>query len=118
MCALAHTAGRACLAPLQMTGRAVWTGSSSVDLRMELQQAGQLQLSALFTFVARDALSGKPFAINSLQPQSAEVLRVCALTLRCNNGPRWPCIGRPALASTCLNACFWAARLPALSCPP
>lgn len=59
--------------PPQMSGRVVWTGSSSLDIRMELEQAGQLQLSALFTFVARDALSGKPVRINSLQPQEQQV---------------------------------------------
>ena len=88
-----------------MTGRAVWTGSSSVDLRMELQQAGQLQLTALFTFVARDALTGKPFAINSLQPQSAEVLHaVYCCVLLCGTAPALPCASHAA-EGACLPLC-------------
>ena len=56
----------------QMSGRVVWTGASSLDIRMELVQAGQLQLSALFTFVARDPLSGKACRINPVQPQTQQ----------------------------------------------
>jgi hypothetical protein len=56
-----------------MTGRVVWTGSSSVDIRMELEQAGQLQLTALFTFVARDMLTNRPHPISPLTPKSRQV---------------------------------------------
>lgn len=36
-------------------------------------QGGQQQMSALFTFVARDAITGKAFAINAVQPRTVEV---------------------------------------------
>jgi hypothetical protein len=36
-------------------------------------QGGQQRLTALFTFVARDALTGQAYAINPVQPQTAEV---------------------------------------------
>lgn len=48
-----------------------------MDIRMELEQAGQQQLTALFTFVARDPLTGAPCRIPTVQPQSAEVRDRC-----------------------------------------
>lgn len=59
--------------PVQLSGRVVWTGNSSMDLAMELEQAGERQLTALFTFVARDPLTGAPCRIPSVLPQTPEV---------------------------------------------
>ncbi|EFN56026.1 hypothetical protein CHLNCDRAFT_145454 [Chlorella variabilis] len=69
---------------MAMRGRVAWTGTSSMDIRMELEQGGKQQLTALFTFVARDALSGKPFAINSLEPQSQQDRELFEQRLRIN----------------------------------
>jgi acyl-CoA hydrolase len=96
------------LAPLQMTGRVVWTGSSSVDIRMELEQAGQLQLTALFTFVARDMLTNRPHAISPLTPKSRQV-RLCWLPLL----PPCHCCRRHAAAVPCC-CCF---NSPRHTCP-
>ncbi len=62
-----------CHTTLQLSGRVVWTGTSSMDLAIELEQAGQQQLSALFTFVAREPLTGAPCRIPSVLPQTPEV---------------------------------------------
>ena len=58
---------------MQLTGRVVWTGTSSMDIVIELEQAGQQQLSALFTFVAREPLTGAPCRIPSVLPQTPQV---------------------------------------------
>ncbi|KAL4856193.1 Zinc finger MYND domain-containing protein 10 [Chlorella vulgaris] len=71
-------------ADMTMSGRVVWAGSSSVDIRMELEQAGQRQLTALFTFVARDMLSGKPHPISSLAPKASEDQRLFCERQRTN----------------------------------
>ena len=78
----------------QLSGRVVWTGSSSLDIRIELEQGGQQQLTALFTFVARDALTGRPYRINSVQPQTAEV----------GEGWEWEAGGVAALSCPCLRS--------------
>ncbi|KAI7836665.1 hypothetical protein COHA_009441 [Chlorella ohadii] len=57
---------------MELSGRVVWTGTSSMDLAIELEQAGQQQLSALFTFVAREPLTGAPCRIPSVLPQTPE----------------------------------------------
>ncbi|EFN56025.1 hypothetical protein CHLNCDRAFT_145453 [Chlorella variabilis] len=57
---------------MKMSGRVVWAGSSSVDIGMELEQAGQLQLTALFTFVARDMLTNRPHPISPLHPKTRQ----------------------------------------------
>ncbi|GAB4824236.1 hypothetical protein N2152v2_011282 [Parachlorella kessleri] len=62
---------------MQVSGRVVWTGRSSLDVCMELQQAGRRELIALFTFAARDGLSLKAHPINQLQPQNPEDRRWC-----------------------------------------
>lgn len=92
---------------LQLSGRVVWTGSSSMDIAMELEQAGQQQLTALFTFVARDPVTGKPAAVPALQPQTAEVGgRGAGGAVLLVEG--WPCpprcqlISRPAILLPCL----------------
>lgn len=54
-----------------MSGRVVWTGRSSMDVSMELQQGGRTQLVALFTFVARDALTNAPQLVSPLALTSA-----------------------------------------------
>ncbi|KAK9916242.1 hypothetical protein WJX75_000412 [Coccomyxa subellipsoidea] len=58
---------------MTMTGEVVWTGSSSMDIRMELLQDGSEQepsLVALFTFVARDPISQRAMKINPLAPST------------------------------------------------
>ena len=55
-----------------MRGQVVWTGSSSLDLRMSIEQGGQTRLTALITFVAKDADTGRAFRINPLVPQTPE----------------------------------------------
>ncbi|PSC69493.1 Acyl-coenzyme A thioesterase mitochondrial [Micractinium conductrix] len=57
---------------MQLSGRVVWTGTSSMDIRLELEQGGGQQLSALVTFVARDPVSGKPTTITSVRPEGVE----------------------------------------------
>ncbi|KAL4451612.1 hypothetical protein ABPG75_007274 [Micractinium tetrahymenae] len=58
---------------MELSGRVVWTGSSSMDIRIELEQGGQQQLTALFTFVARDPLTLKSTAITAVQSDSEQV---------------------------------------------
>ncbi|CAL8466765.1 g6301 [Coccomyxa elongata] len=56
-----------------MAGEVVWTGSSSMDIRMELLQDGSEEepsLVALFTFVARDPIIQKSMKINPLEPST------------------------------------------------
>ncbi|KAL4433423.1 hypothetical protein ABPG77_010276 [Micractinium sp. CCAP 211/92] len=57
---------------MELSGRVVCTGSSSMDIRIELDQGGQQQLTALFTFVARDPLTLKSTAITAVQPESEQ----------------------------------------------
>ncbi|PRW20940.1 Acyl-coenzyme A thioesterase mitochondrial [Chlorella sorokiniana] len=57
---------------MELSGRVVWTGSSSMDIVIELEQAGQQQLTSLFTFVAREPLTGAPCRIPSVLPQTPE----------------------------------------------
>lgn len=57
---------------MELSARVVWTGSSSMDIGIELEQGGQQQLTALFTFVARDPLTGKPTTITGVQPQTPQ----------------------------------------------
>ncbi|KAL4433426.1 hypothetical protein ABPG77_010279 [Micractinium sp. CCAP 211/92] len=55
-----------------MSGHVVWTGSSSMDVRMQLEQDGERQLTALFTFVAREMLTNAPHPVPPLQPRSKQ----------------------------------------------
>ncbi|KAL6772161.1 CGLD2 [Auxenochlorella protothecoides x Auxenochlorella symbiontica] len=57
---------------MQMSGRVAWTGSSSMDVCMELLQSGTKQLVALFTFVARDALTNAAQRISPVVPETAQ----------------------------------------------
>ena len=41
-----------------------------MDIQIELEQAGQRQLTALFTFVARDVLTNKAHPITPLAPRT------------------------------------------------
>ena len=50
----------------------------SIDVRMELEQAGGLQLTALFTFVARDMLSNRPHPVAPLVPKTRLVGNGCS----------------------------------------
>ncbi|KAK9809579.1 hypothetical protein WJX73_004048 [Symbiochloris irregularis] len=57
---------------LEISGQVVWTGTSSMDIRMELKQAERgddPSLVALFTFVARDPVTKKSTRINPLDPR-------------------------------------------------
>lgn len=56
---------------MKLSGRVIWTGKSSMDLQIEATQGpdtAQPNISALFTFVARDAMTGNPHCINPVQP--------------------------------------------------
>jgi hypothetical protein len=55
-------------------GQVVYTGSSSMDVRLTLQQTHKARPSiiALFTFVARDPTTEKATRINPLIPQTSE----------------------------------------------
>lgn len=57
---------------MKMTGRVIWTGRSSLDIQLEVKQAGKTAITALFTFVARQALGGGSQAINPVVPQTEE----------------------------------------------
>lgn len=57
---------------LQLEGRVIWTGRSSLDILLELIQEGATVIRALFTFVARQALGNGPQAVNPLVPQTPE----------------------------------------------
>ena len=56
----------------KLSGRVIWTGNSSMDLLIEVTQGEDENalpnISALFTFVARDAMTGKAHRINPVQP--------------------------------------------------
>lgn len=45
---------------MEASGRVVWTGTSSMDIQIEVQQEGEPgpSLRAVFTFVARDPVTG------------------------------------------------------------
>ena len=77
---------------MKLSGRVVWTGKSSMDLLIEVRQEeenngeemkdGTIQkkeelsapnISALFTFVARDPITGKAHQINPVAPEDATV---------------------------------------------
>jgi hypothetical protein len=51
-------------------GQVVYTGTSSIDIRLVMQQhnSSQPNLVALFTFVARDPTTGKATPVNPLVP--------------------------------------------------
>eukprot|EP01024_Parvocaulis_polyphysoides_P069302 TRINITY_DN8480_c1_g1_i2.p1 TRINITY_DN8480_c1_g1~~TRINITY_DN8480_c1_g1_i2.p1 ORF type:complete len:352 (-),score=45.42 TRINITY_DN8480_c1_g1_i2:303-1358(-) len=55
-----------------MGGQVVWTGKSSLDIRMELFQPHEKEASvvAMFTFVSRHPVTKKAFPINTLIPQT------------------------------------------------
>lgn len=57
---------------VQLGGQVVFTGSSSIDIRLALHQAGSEDpnLVALFTFVARDPATRMAARVNALRPQS------------------------------------------------
>lgn len=62
---------------MRMTGKVIWTGTSSMDIQMELHRGScndpqEPSIVALFTFVARDALTGRSHKVNPLIPQTAE----------------------------------------------
>eukprot|EP00884_Botryococcus_braunii_P007169 jgi/Botrbrau1/16453/Bobra.0142s0049.1 len=60
---------------LSVTGKVVWTGRSSMDILMELRQAHHqhdVSLAALFTFVARDPVTGQAMPVNPLVPGNPE----------------------------------------------
>lgn len=71
---------------LLLTGRVVWTGSTSMDILVQVYQgkgpaatAGvSPALSAMFTFVARDPLTNKPMKINPLLPETPEDIQIFA----------------------------------------
>ena len=56
----------------QMSGRVIWTGTSSLDIQLQLKQGGTTAMRALFTFVARQALGGGSQAINPVVPKTEE----------------------------------------------
>jgi acyl-coenzyme A thioesterase 9 len=57
---------------ITLSGQVVYTGSSSIDIRLMLQQAGSADLSlvALFTFVALDPVTKKAAKVNAVQPRT------------------------------------------------
>ncbi len=57
---------------LTISGKVAWTGRSSLDIRMELQQGQQASLVALFSFVALDPVTKKAIAINPLKPATQQ----------------------------------------------
>ncbi|EKU20115.1 thioesterase family protein, partial [Nannochloropsis gaditana CCMP526] len=58
---------------MEMTGRVVWTGSSSMQIDLEVHALPDAKpwISASFTFVARHPQTAKATAINKLKPESA-----------------------------------------------
>ncbi|KAL4451607.1 hypothetical protein ABPG75_007269 [Micractinium tetrahymenae] len=100
---------------MTMSGRVVWTGSSSMDVRMELEQGGEPQLTALFTFVARDMLTNRPHPVPPLQPGSTQDRHLFCERQRASQQRK---VARAAAASTSglHHACtpegeLWAERL-------
>lgn len=65
---------------LRLSGKVVWVGRSSMQIRIELGEdtlgeegaAGAACLASTFTFVARDQMTGKAARINPLVPATAE----------------------------------------------
>lgn len=58
---------------LTLSGRVIWTGSSSMDIQIQCHQGAITpNLSAIFTFVARDPLTHKSTKINPVLPDSNE----------------------------------------------
>ena len=56
------------------TGQVVWTGSSSMQINMEVKVVSDPQpwVTAAFTFVARSPQTGKATAVNRLNPETEE----------------------------------------------
>lgn len=56
----------------QLSGRVTWTGSSSMEIRMEVKTVGEENewLEAFFTFVTLDPESHKPIQISHLVPET------------------------------------------------
>ena len=77
---------------IHMWGKVVWTGSSSMDIAIEVHQEdastdttsdkeqsskqSSCVISALFTFVARDPLTGRSQRINYLEPKTEEEKKI------------------------------------------
>lgn len=55
-----------------LSGRVIWTGNSSMDIEIKLQQDTNAAITALFTFVARNLRNGKSQRINSVEPSTVE----------------------------------------------
>lgn len=79
---------------LVLTGRVIWTGTSSLDILVEARQgahdggaaAPPPNMSALFTFVARDPVTGKPQRVNPLAPDDADTAAAFAARQRVADG--------------------------------
>jgi acyl-CoA hydrolase len=104
---------------MTIIGRVVWTGRSSLDIRMELhqQQEGDGQapvdpsLVALFSFVALDPVTKKAIAINPLQVRWAGAgagagCRLQAVGSRPAGQAAGTCRCSQLRARGCLGACL------------
>eukprot|EP00892_Ulva_mutabilis_P002977 jgi/Ulvmu1/12680/UM094_0037.1 len=103
-----------------LSGQVVYTGSSSLDIRLTLGQAHRPDPSiiALVTFVARDPQTGKATRVNPLVPQTeqevqwfeerAEVARQRKAARKAAGGPEGPLERGSAQAAT---QRAWARRL-------
>jgi len=64
---------------MRMTGKVIWTGTSSMDIQMELHRGSSPSspsIIALFTFVSRDPVTGRSHRVNPLNPQTEEEIQV------------------------------------------
>lgn len=57
---------------LSIIGAVTWVGRSSMEMRLEVVQSSQVALVANFTFVARDAETGKSALINQISPETEQ----------------------------------------------
>lgn len=70
---------------MTLRGKVVWTGTSSLDINMELIQHGVHKMSALFTFVARDPVTGASQRVNPLKPEKPQDQEVFCERQRVND---------------------------------
>lgn len=57
---------------LSIVGAVTWVGRSSMEMQLEVLQSSQVALVANFTFVARDAGTGKSAPINQVSPETEQ----------------------------------------------
>jgi acyl-coenzyme A thioesterase 9 len=111
---------------MKMSGQVVWTGATSLDVRIQATQGGKMVLGALLTFVAREAVTGAPHPVNQLRPEAPadqelycerQRTHVRRKAQRANGGPPPLSLEAAAAAGRLLEEAKSRRDLPALADP-